>query len=84
MKINSRCFFLVYTLSHLTRHIYADTAFCSLLSGTVVCALSVVVLTVVQVLVSAFQIANVKKSSMAKAKNARNPKNDAAGNAPLS
>ena len=84
MKISSRCFFPVYTFSHLTRYNYADTAFCPLLSGTVACALSVVLSTVVQVLVSAFQIANEKKSSMAKAKNARNPKNDAAGNAPLS
>jgi hypothetical protein len=44
----------------------------------------VVLATVVQVLVSAFQIANAKKSSMTKAINATNPKNDAAGNAPLS
>ena len=64
--------------------IYADTTPCPLLSGTVVRALSVVQATVVLVLVSAFQIANEKQSSMANAINARNPKNDAAPSAPLS
>ena len=77
-------FLPVYTLSNLKLCIYADTTSCPLLSGTVVCALSVVQATVVLVLVSAFQIANEKQLSMANAINARNPKNDAAASAPLS
>ena len=54
--------------------------------GTVVVPslFSLVTATVVLVLVSAFQIIQVKKLSKVYAAHAKNPKNDAAGRAPLS